>query len=91
MAICKRVHYWGTVQGVGFRMSTQRIARQYAVAGFVRNLADGQVEVVVAGAADEIDRFLGAVATRMASHIAGHRIVDEPEPASSFTSFEIRN
>lgn len=87
---CKRVHYWGRVQGVGFRMTTRRIASQYAVTGFVRNLADGQVEVVVAGEEGEIERFLSALAARMASYIEGHKIEDQPEQAS-FTSFEIRN
>ncbi len=85
---CKRVHYWGTVQGVGFRVTTQRLAAQFAVAGFVRNLPDGNVEVVVAGDANEIERFLDALAGRMASYIAGHRIDDEPE--QFFSSFEIR-
>ena len=87
MPSCKRVHYSGQVQGVGFRMTTKRIAGQFAVTGFVRNLANGQVEVVVAGASDEIDRFLGAVATRMAGYIQGHRIEDEPE--QTFPTFEI--
>jgi acylphosphatase len=90
MPACKRVHYWGTVQGVGFRMTTKRIASQFVVTGYVRNLADGQVEVVVAGEPDEIDRFLGAVAGRMAQYIQGHRIDDATEPSSAFTSFEIR-
>ena len=87
MPSCKRVHYWGAVQGVGFRMTTKRIAGQFAVTGFVRNLANGQVEVVVAGASDEIDRFLGAVSVRMAGYIQGHRIDDEPE--QTFPTFEI--
>jgi acylphosphatase len=68
-------------------MTTKRIAGQFAVTGFVRNLANGQVEVVVAGASDEIDRFLGAVAARMAGYIQGHRIDDEPE--QTFPTFEI--
>ena len=88
MAICKRVHYWGTVQGVGFRMTTQRIANQFAVTGYVRNLANGEVEVVIAGEVDEIERFLGAVASRLEPYIKGDRIQDEA--AQSFTSFEIR-
>jgi acylphosphatase len=90
MPLCKRVHYWGAVQGVGFRMTTKRIAGQYAVTGYVRNLPDGQVEVVVAGEKGEIDGFLGAVATRMAPFVEGHRIVDTSEQLSSFTNFDIR-
>jgi acylphosphatase len=88
MPICKRVHYSGTVQGVGFRMTTRRIATQFAVGGYVRNLADGRVEVVVAGETEEIGRFLAAVAERMAGCVDGHTIIDEDQ--QSFASFEIR-
>jgi acylphosphatase len=87
MPTCKRVHYWGTVQGVGFRMMTKRVAGQFAVTGYVRNLAGGNVEIVVCGEADEIDGFLGAIA-RMAGYIQGHKIDDELQ--QTFTSFEIR-
>jgi acylphosphatase len=86
--VCKRIHYRGMVQGVGFRMTTRRIAERHAVTGYVRNLADGRVEVVVAGEADEVERFLGAVAARMGSYIDGHTIADEPQ--QSFRGFEIR-
>jgi acylphosphatase len=88
MPICKRVHYSGTVQGVGFRMTTRRIATQFAVGGYVRNLADGRVEVVVAGETEEIGRFLAAVAERMAGCVDGYTIIDED--LQSFASFEIR-
>jgi acylphosphatase len=86
--ICKRVHYWGEVQGVGFRMTTHRIASHYAVTGFVRNLSNGQVEVVVQGETAEVDCFLEAVAVRMAGYISGHRIDDATE--QPFSGFEIR-
>jgi len=88
MACCKRVYYWGTVQGVGFRVTTKRIAERFAVTGYVRNLADGQVEVLVQGEADEVERFLGAVAERMGSYIQGHKVEDAAEP--TYSSFEVR-
>ena len=86
--MCKRVHYWGTVQGVGFRMTARRVASQFAVTGYVRNLPDGKVELVVCGEAAEIDEFLGALAARMAPYIQGHKIEDEPD--QTFSGFEIR-
>lgn len=88
MPICKRVHYWGTVQGVGFRMTTVRVAGRFAVGGYVRNLPNGQVEVVASGEPGELDRFLAAVAERMAGYVEGHRIIEETE--QSFDRFEIR-
>jgi acylphosphatase len=86
--ICKRVHYRGMVQGVGFRMITRRLAEQFAVAGYVKNLVDGRVEVVVAGDAEEIERFLDAVARRMANYIQGQDV--QLEPPQALQDFEIR-
>jgi acylphosphatase len=89
MPVCKRVHYWGRVQGVGFRVTTQHVAGQFEVTGYVRNLPDGDVEAVVAGDADEVTRFIEALNQRMAAYIRGHRIDDEP--MQDFQGFEIRN
>ena len=50
-----RVH--GRVQGVGFRWWTRRTAGQLGIAGSVRNLPDGTVEVRAAGPADAIREF----------------------------------
>ena len=86
--ICKSIHSWGRVQGVGFRATVKSTARHYDVTGFVQNLPDRQVRVVVAGEASEIDRFVNEIAEQMAGYIQGHRIDDEPE--QSFSSFEIR-
>ena len=59
----------GHVQGVGFRFTTQRIARSFAVTGYVQNLPDGTVRIVAEGTRAEIEAFLGAVRQRMADHI----------------------
>jgi acylphosphatase len=44
----------GRVQGVGYRYFVQREAQALALAGFVRNLQDGSVEVVAEGAPDAL-------------------------------------
>ena len=48
----------------GFRFTTERIASRFAVDGFVKNLPDGRVLVVVEGEAKELDRFLAEVQRR---------------------------
>jgi len=48
----------GRVQMVMFRDFTQRKARGLGLAGWVRNLPDGTVEVVAQGEGEELDRFV---------------------------------
>jgi acylphosphatase len=86
--VCKRVLYAGQVQGVGFRYTAQRLARRFAVAGYVRNLPSGDVELVAEGAPDEVNAFLEAVAQRMADCVRHSTVQDEPP--GSYQGFEIR-
>jgi len=48
----------GRVQGVGFRWWTQNTARALGVAGSVRNLPDGTVEILAQGDPDAVRRLL---------------------------------
>jgi acylphosphatase len=53
-----RVLISGRVQGVYFRGSCQRMAEQHGVSGWVRNLADGNVEAVFEGPAEQVSRLV---------------------------------
>ena len=79
-------YYRGQVQGVGFRYSVCRLAGRFDVKGFVRNLADGRVQVVAEGQSDELNRFLQAIDGEMAGHIRG-RELDKQEPSGEFRDF----
>jgi len=68
-AVRALAHYSGSVQGVGFRYTARRAASGFAVAGYVRNLFDGRVEVVAEGTRAEISAFLGAVSRAMGDYI----------------------
>ena len=48
----------GRVQGVFFRLETQKAARRYGAAGWVRNLPDGTVEAVMEGPAEAVEALL---------------------------------
>jgi acylphosphatase len=48
----------GRVQGVSYRASAQAEARRQGLVGWVRNLADGRVELEVEGPADRVAGLL---------------------------------
>lgn len=52
----------GLVQGVGFRWRTRELARAGGLTGWVRNLHDGRVELVVEGSAEAIEALLAQLA-----------------------------
>lgn len=56
-----RVVYSGRVQGVGFRWQVSQVAENFAVTGFVRNLEDGTVELLVEGKLIEARGMIDAV------------------------------
>lgn len=62
-----RALFSGRVQGVGFRYMVCRAALPFNVTGFVRNLMDGNVEVVAEGVEQELVDFLHAI--RESRHI----------------------
>ena len=85
----REVHYSGQVQGVGFRYTTRNIAQQFHVTGYVRNLRNGSVEVIVEGEADELDRFLADLQERMRNYLREVQ-VDRTAATQQFEGFEIR-
>jgi acylphosphatase len=47
----------GRVQGVGYRFFAERWAEQFGIAGYVKNLWDGSVEVYAIGDAVTLEQF----------------------------------
>jgi acylphosphatase len=85
----REISFSGRVQGVGFRYTTRSLAAGFPVTGFVRNLPDGRVQLVLEGAASEIDRFLVELRKEMGQYI--HSQTEIVQPASkNFIGFEIR-
>lgn len=56
-----RLEVEGRVQGVGFRWYVREQARELDLSGWVRNRADGTVEIAVAGPPGAIDSLVSRV------------------------------
>ena len=58
MKICKIAHVSGKVQGVFFRAATQQQAILLGIKGYAKNLADGDVEVLVCGEQAAVEKII---------------------------------
>jgi acylphosphatase len=85
----RTVYYQGRVQGVGFRQTAISIAQSHAVGGYVQNVPNGQVELVVEGTNEAMDRFLAAIARRMGSYISQAR-TEQSLATGEFDVFDVR-
>lgn len=54
----RHVFISGRVQGVTFRATTRRKAKQYGVKGWVKNLPDGRVEAVFEGPENQVEKLV---------------------------------
>lgn len=88
----RRVHIWvsGRVQGVFYRASASQQARALGLLGWVRNLADGRVEILAEGEELAVQAFLrwceqGPPRAR----VEGVEVRDEPAVAG-LSDFEQR-
>ena len=87
----RRTYYFtGYVQGVGFRFTARQAASGRRVTGFVRNLADGRVELVLEGPDAEMDAVLDRITAELGENI--NDTACETSPATGeFRGFEIRH
>ncbi len=86
---CLRFLVSGRVQGVAYRISACSVARQLGLRGWVRNLADGRVELIAAGPApalEKLEQWLhqGPPQARV------EQVIREAAKAAEFEDFEIR-
>jgi acylphosphatase len=84
--IRRRVVVHGHVQGVFFRDSVRRLARQRGVTGWVANRADGAVEAVFEGEPEAVERLVELCrAGPRGARVDSVDVVDEePEGLSGF-------
>ena len=80
----------GRVQGVGFRFSAYDEAKELALAGWVRNLAGGEVEIVAEGSRENLQMLAAwAHLGPPSAHVTAVR-EDWLDFTGEFTEFRIR-
>jgi acylphosphatase len=83
------VVYSGGVQGVGFRYTARSVAQGQKVAGFVKNLPNGSVQLVVEGEERAVQKVLAEIEELMSAYI-GNVEKQWSEATGEFHGFEIR-
>ena len=62
MELCrKRIIFYGSVQGVGFRYRARQAAQMLGCTGWVRNEWDGSVSMEIQGSEEDIDQVIQAI------------------------------
>ncbi len=85
----KHIIFSGTVQGVGFRYTSQMLARRWNLSGWVRNLRDGRVEMFVEGEEESIRLFLQDLERHFLGYIKDVQYLGDAESMPSQEGFHI--
>jgi acylphosphatase len=87
----QRLHiiFRGNVQGVGFRYTARTVAQRHTIAGFVKNITDGTVEVVAEASEPDLARFLAELEREMAPFIES-RTTERIQATGEFHGFSVR-
>ncbi len=84
----KHIIFTGVVQGIGFRFTALRIAARFGLAGFVRNLPNGRVEMVAQGSPGDIEQCIRDIEEALTGYITETKI-EEITPDSKYKDFKI--
>ena len=84
----RKIVFSGRVQGVGFRFTALNIASRCGLTGYVRNLPDGDVEMLVQGTAEMIDTCVRDLQDSFVGTIS-HIDIEEITPDPKLTDFKI--
>ena len=90
MLIARRYLISGRVQGVGFRAFTETQAMVEGLHGWVRNLPDGQVEVVFEGDAESLDRAEAKLRRGPGAASVDQVVVESVPPTGRAIGFTVR-
>lgn len=87
--IARRFLVSGRVQGVFFRLFTQKAAESLGLLGFVRNLPDGRVEAWAEGSEPQIEALRRELEKGSGSAVVLDVDVEKVDPRGDFHGFSI--
>ena len=84
----RKIVFSGRVQGVGFRFTALNIASRCGLTGYVRNIPDGEVEMLAQGSAEMIDDCIRDLQDSFVGSIS-HIDIEPATPDPKITDFRI--
>ena len=81
----------GHVQGVGFRYFVERNALELGLTGWVRNLQNGNVEIIAEGEKGSLDQLLSSVSSGPTGSSVLNVIKEWSVAENTFARFTIRS
>ncbi|MCM8815274.1 MAG: acylphosphatase [Candidatus Omnitrophica bacterium] len=87
----ERWHYYisGDVHGVGFRWYAKSIADSLNIKGWVRNMADGRVEIVAEAEPEALQSFTEKMKTSYLGLNINRVEIEKEKATGEFNSFKI--
>jgi len=80
----------GTVQGVGYRYFTLIRAEPLGITGYVRNVPNGDVEVVAEGEEEKLEMFVSALKRGPMGAVVRNVVVVRLPATGEFKDFSVR-
>ncbi len=88
----KRIHLIisGRVQGIFFRHNTNKVANKLGLTGFVRNLPDGNVEVIAEGDEEKLKELIAFCKKGPEGAYVEDIKIEYGKPKKEFSAFSIK-
>ena len=81
----------GRVQGVGYRANVRRLANKFSLRGWTRNLRNGDVEVIVEGTEEEVQKLVVWCHRGPTSAYVSNVKVEKTPATGEFDRFRIKS
>lgn len=82
------IYFFGHVQGVGFRFTCLTTAKRHDVSGWVKNLPDGSVEMIVEGNRETLRQYVDEVCDSTHGRVDDRQIT-RSDATGEFASMQV--